>query len=67
MDLHTPGDKTFGFGKLYKVRDAYASMVNESYQQTQQNKVFNYIVESIKVNDECLYGLLYGRCVYGLF
>ena len=51
MDLHTPGDKTFSFGKLYKVRDAYASMVNESYQQTQQNKVFNYIVESIKVND----------------
>ena len=51
MDPHTPGDKTFSFGKLYKVRDAYASMVNESYQQTQQNKVFNYIVESIKVND----------------
>lgn len=51
MDLHTPGDKTFSFGKLYKVRDAYASMVNESYQQTQQNNVFHYIVESIKVND----------------
>lgn len=51
MDLHTPGDKTFGFGKLYKVRDAYASMVNESYQNDMRNSAFNYVVESIKAND----------------
>lgn len=51
MDLHTPGDKTFGFGKLYKVRDAYASMVNESYQNDMRKSAFNYVVESIKAND----------------
>lgn len=51
MELHTPTNNTFGFGKLYSVRNAYDKMIAESVAKRQEEQITRYVYESVMTND----------------
>ena len=50
MEFKTPTDGLIKNGELYGIRDAYSTMINESFANTRKNQLFARIYESVKAD-----------------